>query len=252
MCDPALTDGCPPRVTSHAGIDALAHAIEAFTATRRESETPAELALSRVFVGKNALSDTFALEAIRRIGASLVRAVRNPGDRGARDNMAFGSLLAGFAFASAGTAAAHALQYPLGARTSTPHGLGIGILLPYTMEFNRPVRLPEFGAIASALDEGASRYGEDEDSIAAVELVATICSDIGIPRTLAELGLGVDDLDQIADQASGISRLIENNPRPLDKTDLRLILSAAWTGERTALTDDSSARFVRSKNGLGG
>ena len=122
ICDPDLTISCPPSLTAIAGADALTHAIEAFTAARRG--TDAELAQKHVFIGKSALSDHFALLAIRLLGRSLERAYTNGADEDARADVMMGALAAGCAFGTAGTAAAHAIQYPVGALTNTPHGLG--------------------------------------------------------------------------------------------------------------------------------
>jgi alcohol dehydrogenase class IV len=237
VCDPALTDGCPRTVTAHAGIDALAHAIEAFTAVRRDSESLTELPFARLFVGKNALSDTFALEAIRSIGRSLERAVHSPENTAARDGMAYGSLLAGLAFGSAGTAAAHALQYPIGARTGTPHGLGVGVLLPYAMEYNRSARVGELAAIATALGVGTAEIDDDAAASAAIDRVAGLAAAIGIPANTSELGVEADDLPGMADQAVTVTRLVENNARPLDRDSLLMLLKAAWSGDRAVLGD---------------
>ena len=127
VCDPELTLGCPPALTASAGADALSHAIEAFTAVRRP--VTSELATERVFVGKNELTDTYALLGVRLIAGSLQRAWSTPSDTTAREAMMLGATAGGFALGTAGTAAAHAIQYPVGAVTHTPHGVGVGALL---------------------------------------------------------------------------------------------------------------------------
>src|SRR5215218_2086993 len=191
VCDPELTLGCPPALTASAGADALSHVIEAFTAVRRP--VAAELATERVFVGKNELTDTFALLGVRLIAGSLHRAWSTPDDVQAREAMMLGATAGGFALGAAGTAAAHAIQYPVGAVTHTAHGLGVGALLPYVMEFNRPVRIPELAAIALAM--GAHPEATPEDlADQAIERVAVLLGSVGIPATLAELGLPADRL----------------------------------------------------------
>ena len=127
ICDPILSWTCPPRLTAIAGADALTHAIEAFTAYRREPN--ADLAQKHVFVGKNAFSDIFALKAISLIGRSLERACADGSDRRARSDLMQGALAAGCAFGTAGTSLAHAVQYPIGAVTHTPHGIGVAAVL---------------------------------------------------------------------------------------------------------------------------
>jgi alcohol dehydrogenase len=229
ICDPAFLRTCPPTVAAHSGMDALAHAVEAFTAIRRVGESPAELSGRRVFVGKNVLSDHFALTAVRAIGLALVRAVNDPDDE-ARAAMLYGSLTAGLAFATAGTGLAHALQYPIGARTNTPHGLGVAVVLPQVMRFNAEARGPELTAIAQALNSGIGAA----DAIGAVE---TLNARIGIPSTLEAIGVSHDDLDRIAHEALTITRLVENNPRPASASDLRTIVEESWRGHRRSVDD---------------
>lgn len=132
ICDPDLTLTCPPALTAIAGADALTHAIEAFTAGRR-APSP-ELAQRHVFIGKSALTDHFALLAIRLLGRSLERACHDGADEEARADVMLAAL-----------AAAHAIQYPVGALTHTAHGLGVATLLPYGW---RP-SLPSCGAPAA-------------------------------------------------------------------------------------------------------
>ena len=234
ICDPELTLGCPPALTASAGADALSHVIEAFTAVRRP--VTAALATERVFVGKNELTDTYALLGVRLIAGSLQRAWSSPDDMQAREAMMLGATAGGFALGTAGTAAAHAIQYPVGAVTHTPHGIGVGALLPYVMEFNRPARVPELAAIALAM--GASRDASLEDlADQAIDRVAALLASVGIPATLAELGLPHDRLRWTAEQAMGAERLVANNPRPLDVDALERIVRAAHAGDRAALRE---------------
>jgi alcohol dehydrogenase class IV len=232
ICDPLLTLSCPPSVTAHSGIDALAHAIEALMAVARPPDW--RLALERVAVGKNGLSDALALVAIREIGVALERAVRDGDDLGARTGMLYGSLAAGLAFANAGVAAAHALQFAVGARTGTPHGLGTGMLLPYVMAFNRPAREGALAQIAAAL-------APTEPSADAVELVHGIGLRIGLPAALSELDVPLDAIGAMAEQAAGIRRLADNNPRPLDAAACAAILRAAWHGDPSVLGERAAA-----------
>jgi alcohol dehydrogenase class IV len=230
ICDPELTRTCPPSVTAHSGIDALSHAIEAYMAVTRP---PAwELPLERVAVGKNALSDVLALAAVREIGAHLERAVADGDDMEARAGMLFGSLNGGLAFANAGVSAAHALQFAIGAATGTPHGLGTGLMLPYVMAFNRPVREPALAELAAALGEP----GGD-----AVAIVHALGLRVGLPARLADLELAEERLEAMGEQAAGIRRLAGNNPRPLDADSCTAILRAAWHGDPSLLGEVAAA-----------
>ena len=247
VIDPELTVGCPPSLTASAGADALSHVVEAFTAVRRPATTT--LATERVFVGKNELTDTFALLGVRLIAASLHRAWSDPGDMEAREAMMLGATAGGFALGSAGTAAAHAIQYPVGALTHTPHGVGVGALLPYVMEFNRPVRVHELAAVAVAM--GASPDATPEDlADDAIDRVATLLGSVGIPATLAEIGLPEDRLRWTAQQALGAERLVANNPRQLDVDALEHIVRAAHTGDRAALRDTSGPAPLTAQAGV--
>jgi len=231
VCDPELTVTCPPGVTAAAGADALSHAIEAFTAVRRPA-TP-ELSSERVFVGKNALTDAFALVGIRAVAAHLHRAVTQPDDLEARSGMALAALAGGYAFGTAGTAAAHALQYPIGALTHTPHGLGVGTLLPHVMAFNLPERTPELAEVARAM--GAGRPDDDEAALAqaGIDAVADLLTSVGVPADLAALGVAEDQLAWAAGESMSARRLVENNPRPLDEAGALEILRAAHAGSRS-------------------
>lgn len=225
ICDPELTLSCPPGLTAIAGADALTHAIEAFTSTRRDP-VPG-IAQQRVFVGKNVLSDHFALSAISLLWQGLQAACENGTDRVAREKVMLGATLAGLAFGAAGTAAAHAIQYPVGALTHTAHGLGVACLMPYVMTWNEPSIRPELAQIAAA-----TGLADADDVIPAL---AELFARIGIPVTLSDLGLVADRIDWVAEQSSGISRLIQNNPRPLNPQDMRRLVTAAHDGDRASL-----------------
>ena len=231
VCDPDLTLTCPPALTACSGADALTHAIEAFTALPREAD--ASTTLQHVFVGKNALSDHFALLAITSIWHALPRACRDGGDIQAREQLMLGSLAAGCAFGAAGTAAAHAIQYPVGNLTHTPHGVGVATLLPYVMELNRPFAVEAFARIARAL--GLPGDSEEALSKRLVDEVARLFADIGIPLTLKDLGLAQDRQDWTAESSLSAARLVKNNPRPLDLHAIQRITRAAFSGDRGAL-----------------
>lgn len=225
ICDPELTLSCPSALTAIAGADALTHAIEAFTAVRRPV-TPG-LTQERVFIGKNALSDQFALTAISLLWQGL-ESVCTAGDNlAARAQVMQGANFAGLAFGVAGTAAAHAIQYPVGALTHTAHGAGVACLMPWVMEWNRPM-------MGSELEQMATTMGL-ADSEAVIPAIAALFARIGIPPTLAKLGLAEEQLDWVAEQSCSIERLIQNNPRPLDRSDMRKLLDAAFTGNASLL-----------------
>lgn len=230
VCDPELTLSCPAGLTAVSGADALTHAIESFTAAARPI-TP-DLTVKNVFVGKNILSDAFGLLALQNIFKALRTAVKDGQNIQAREQMMLASLAAGCAFGTAGTAAAHAIQYPVGNETHTPHGMGVALLMPYVMEFNRPSCVAAFAQIGRAI--GLS--GTDEElSHKLIDEVVSLLKDIGIPATLKDLGLPEDKQDWTAESAINAARLVNNNPRKLDVDAMKAITRAAYSGDRAKL-----------------
>ena len=231
ICDPDLTLTCPPGLTAIAGADAMTHAIEAFTAARKSPSH--ELAQENVFIGKSALSDHFALYAIRLLGRSLEKAVADGSNEDARADVMMGALAAGCAFGTAGTAAAHAVQYPAGALTDTAHGMGVAAMLPYVMSYNRSASVSTFAEVGEAL--GLPVDGSPEEQAdAAIHEVSRLFAAIGITPTLAGLGLAADQIEWTCEQAIGIQRLIKNNPRPIDLAGMRQLVQAAFDGDLAA------------------
>jgi alcohol dehydrogenase len=228
IVDPALGVGAPPAVTAYAGIDALVHGVESFTASRR---VPAWSEQLPVFVGRNRFSSLLALESIRVIGESLRAAVSQPDELSPRVAMAWGSLLAGMAFGTGGTHLSHALQYPVGAATKTPHGMGTGLLLPYVMQACLPETVCELDEIASALGCGGVA-GTGGNAHSAISAVRSLAADIGIPRTLADIGVAREQLGRFAELALGVSRLAGNAALPPTRPLFDAILEAAYSGDR--------------------
>ena len=223
LVDPSLTVSCPPHVTAHSGMDALSHAIESFCARVPEDRSP-----RAIFVGKNPVSDSLAKQAIQLIAQSLHKAVTEPTNRQARENMAQASLLAGMAFSCAGTAAVHALQYPVGEATHTSHGLGNAVLMPAVLKAISKARVPELAFIARSLDPNLERVSDDAAAEQAPELVARLGESIQIPRGLGAIGMKREQLNEMAELASGIKRLLDNSPVPFDQDALLHILEEAY------------------------
>jgi alcohol dehydrogenase class IV len=210
----------------------LTHAIEAFTAIAREADPT--LPQKHVFVGKSALTDHFALLAIKLLGRSLESAYRDGSDEAARADVMMGAMAAGCAFGTAGTAAAHAIQYPVGALTHTAHGLGVATMLPYVMTYNLPAATTEIAQVGAALGLTEAGKTPKEMATATVAEISRLFAAIGIPATLADLGLPADNVGWTAEQALGIDRLIKNNPRPFDLDAMQRLVKAAHTGNLAA------------------
>lgn len=228
ICDPELTYSCPPGLTASAGADAVSHLVESFTAIQRPASSLAE---GRVFIGKNVISDSYARWGLGLLARALPTAYENPDDRQARSDVMLAANAGGYALGVAGTAAAHALQYPLGALTHTAHGIGVGVLLPYVMRYNATARVDEFAEIASIF--GLPVAGSSEvRALAGIHAVDRLLDRIGIPPTLKELGLAENQLRYVAEMGLKSARLVDNNPRPLDADALYEITRAAYFGDR--------------------
>jgi alcohol dehydrogenase len=236
VVDPELTYTCPATVTAHSGIDAFCHAVESYTA-RPRAHGPRDV-VEQVFLGRNPVTDHHALLAAERIARSLHRAVRDGGDTDARADMSYGSVLAGIAFSHAGNAAPHALQYPIGAATHTPHGLGVGLLLPYALTAARDVIGDRLATLAAVCGLEVADASETEAGDAFLSWLAGLLADIGIPASLAEIGVERADLPRYAEMACGVTRLVQNHPGLTDSASLTAILEAAWVGDPAHLRDD--------------
>jgi alcohol dehydrogenase class IV len=227
LVDPLLTVSCPPKVTADSGIDALTHAIEAYTAVDNAT-FPLPHGERSIYQGRHPFGDLFAEKAIALIGANLRRAVKGGSDLEAREGMALGATLAGLAFSNVGVALVHALEYPVGGATHCSHGAGNGLLLPYVMRFNLPQRQRELAAVARLLGEDTAGLSEAQTAERAISAVERLRADVGIPLRLRDLGVQEAQLRLFAEKAFGIKRILRVNPRPVTLDDLVGILQAAF------------------------
>lgn len=236
VVDPLLTVKCPPKVTADSGIDALSHAVEAYTAVDHD-EFLRRPGGETVYQGKNVMADYMASECVMLVGGYLRRAVENGDDLEAREKMALAATLGGLAFSNAGVALCHALEYPVGAAVHVSHGAGNGLLLPHVLRFNAPARTDEIAQLALWLDGPAalaSRDGEGvrerlDDPEAGIQAVARLAADIGIPARLRDLGVTEDMLPGFAGRAFAVKRLMRVNPRmPQSADELLAVYRAAY------------------------
>ncbi len=228
IVDPMLTVSCPPKVTAASGIDALTHAIEAYTAIDNEN-FPLPSGERTVYQGRHPLADVLAERAIELVGRHLRRAVENGNDLEAREGMALAAMLAGMAFSNVGVAVVHALEFALNQVAHTPHGVGCGLLLPYVMRFNAPARLTQTSRIAELLGEATSGLDAETAADRAITAVERLKSDIGIPASLSEVGVRADQVPEMAKAAFTVKRILRVSPRPVTQDDLELILQSAMS-----------------------
>ncbi|SFM57915.1 iron-containing alcohol dehydrogenase [Halopseudomonas yangmingensis] len=212
LLDADLTLGLPPAVTAATGIDAMVHAIEAYTSKLR----------------KNPLSDMLAREALRLLATNLDEAVHNGSNREARQAMLLGALLAGQAFANAPVAAVHALAYPLGGHFHIPHGLSNALVLPAVIAFNAPAAENLYAELAPLLVpdlQPGSNARLTEQLVAALAELSPRCQ---LPSRLRDAGVPEDSLPMLARDAMLQQRLLVNNPRALAEADALAIYRQAF------------------------
>ncbi len=227
IVDPELTMTCPPQVTADSGIDALTHAIEAYTAVEY-SQLDAKNGEPVAYEGCTPLGACLAEKAIELVGKHLATAVKEGLNPAAREGMALAATLAGLAFSHSAVALVHALEYPLGGVLHCSHGAGIGLLLPYVMRFNLPARTAAFARIAELLGEDVRGLSADADAELAVAAVEKLRAAIGIPQRIRDIGGKREQLPTLAAKAFAIKRLLAVNPRPSSEADLLGILEAAF------------------------
>lgn len=193
VLDADLTIGLPRHVTAATGIDAMVHAIEAYTSA----------------IEKNPVSDALALAGLKKLHGSIERACLDGSDVEAREDMLLGALLAGQAFANAPVGAVHALAYPLGGIFHVPHGLSNSLMLPPVLRYNAPSAEPLYTQLAAHLDlAGAST----DALVTEMERIAGV---VGIETRLSQVGVSHNDLPKLAEDAMKVERLLKNNPRPM-------------------------------------
>lgn len=205
IVDPELGLGVPPSVTAASGIDAMLHAVEAYTSTNA-----------------NPVSDVLGLRAIRLIHGSLERAWSDGRDLAARSAMAEGALLAGMAFANAGVTAVHAFAYPIGAEFHIPHGVANSLMMGVVLRFNADGAPARFAELADAL--GVPDRGDASATAhAVIDALVALARAVRIPEHLGGFGVTEADLPRLAAGVMKVTRLLANNPRPLSEADaLRL------------------------------
>ncbi len=202
LLDAELTLGLPPHVTAATGIDAMVHAIEAFTTKRL----------------KNPISDCLAKEALRLLSGSLHTAVKSGSDIEARENMLLGACLAGMAFTNAPVAGVHALAYPIGARFHVPHGLSNSLMLGSVMRFNLEHAHAMYAELGQIIKPGLQGSTLEQAS-QLVDFLAGLSGELGLPERLMDVGITAEDIEQLASDAMLQTRLLMNSPRDITLQD---------------------------------
>jgi len=206
ILDPKMTLGLPPAITASTGMDALCHAIECYTSKKG-----------------NPFSELLALKAITLLSRSIRKAFTHGSDIDARHNMLLGALYGGMCIATSSTTAVHALAYPLGGKYRMPHGVSNAILLPYVMRFNSVGNAGKFRDMALAMGLDVTHLSAEDAATAMIEELFALNRDLEIPADLKRWHISAADLDTLVEGAAKVTRLLDNNPRPMSKDDIRAI-----------------------------
>jgi len=213
VLDPNLTVSMPPHVTAMTGIDAFTHAIEAYVSNQA-----------------HAVSDLYALQALELISVNLGKAYAHGGNLEARSNMLLGSLLAGKALATAGVGLVHAMAYPLGGLYGVPHGLANAVLLPYVLHYNIIGAPEKYAVVADLMGCDTDGLSDRDAAQQVVDAVFNLNMDVGIPASLADLGVEEKMIPKMAEIALTVTRPVENNPRRPTRDEVIEVYKAAMEG----------------------
>ncbi|AMO69025.1 iron-containing alcohol dehydrogenase [gamma proteobacterium BDW918] len=210
LLDARLTLGLPPAVTAATGIDAMVHAIEAYTSKRL----------------KNPISDALAKDALRLLAANIHTACEHGNNIQARENMLLGACLAGMAFANAPVGGVHALAYPVGARFHVPHGLSNSLMLGPVLHFNMSEAEALYAELAEVVYPAASGSSFRRATML-IEYLQNLPAELGIATRLSDVGISEQDVDSLAADAMKQTRLLINNPREISLADATALYKEA-------------------------
>ena len=212
VLDAGLTLGLPAHVTAATGIDAIVHSVEAYTSARL----------------KNPLSDALAREALRLLAANLLKAIEEPRNVEARSAMLLGAHLAGLAFANAPVAGVHALAYPLGGIHHLPHGLSNALMLRVVLQHNSEAARELYSELAPILLPECEGQGSQARCAALIDRLDGLVTASGLRPRLRDHGILESDIPLLAKEAMKQTRLLVNNPCPIEEDDARRLYEAAW------------------------
>lgn len=201
ILDAELTLGMPPHVTAAPALDAMVHAVEAYTSRTR----------------KNPISDALALKALQLLGKNFDTVLQNGANIQARSDMLLGAMMAGMAFVNASVGAVHALSYPLGAKFHVPHGHSNALVMGPVFRFNIPAAKREYAELAAILLPGRNFNSDEDAADAFVDRLEGMLTGSGLQTRMSELGVTDADIPAMAKEVTEqIARLIATNPRDMN------------------------------------
>ena len=212
VLDPHLTIGLPRGVTAATGIDAIVHAIEAYTSARL----------------KNPISDALAREALRLLTTNLLTACTQPENLEARECMLLGAHLAGLAFSNAPVAGVHALAYPLGGLHHLPHGVTNALMLRHVLQHNSEAAREHYAELAPIVVPDCEAEGSQARTAMLIDRLDQLVHESGIATRLRDYGIDISEAPTLAREAMKQTRLLVNNPCEITEADAQRLYEAAW------------------------
>ncbi len=204
ILDAELTLGLPKKTTAATGVDAMVHAIEAYTSGVR----------------KNSASDGLALQAMSLLFSNIHRVMDDGSDINARHAMLNGSMLAGLAFANATVGAVHALAYPIGGLFHVSHGGSNAVVLAPVMRFNLPVAARHYAEIARFVMPKLSESSDDVAANTLIDTLGKLVPAVGLEDRLSDFGIAPKDVSALCDGALRQARLLSYNIRSINSDDI--------------------------------
>lgn len=212
MLDPGLLLGLPGHITAETGVDAMVHAIEAYTSK----------------IKKNPLSDQLAIGALGLLSKHLPLSYHHGQNIEHRAGTLLGAMLAGQAFANAPVAGVHALAYPLGGIFHISHGLSNALMLPHVLRFNLDSATTLYGELADVLIPNQSGQSAQHKAASLISYIEVFCQGIGLNQRLRDFAITHSDLPTLAKAAMEQTRLLQNNPKSITFNDALDIYQQAW------------------------
>lgn len=212
VLDPQLTVGLPRGVTAATGIDAIVHAVEAYTSARL----------------KNPISDALAREALRLLTTDLLTACDDPANVAAREAMLLGAHLAGLAFSNAPVAGVHALAYPLGGLHHLPHGVSNALMLRHVLQHNAEAARDHYAELAPIIVPECEAEGSQARAAMLIDRLDALVRESGIAPRLRDYGIDIAEAPLLAREAMKQTRLLVNNPCEISEADAQRLYEAAW------------------------
>jgi len=216
VLDPELTLNLPRDITAATGIDAMVHAIEAYTSINQNN---------------NPISKLLAIESLKLLGTSIETAVFDGHNIEARSNMLLGSMMAGQAFANSPVSAVHALAYPIGGIFHIPHGLSNSLILPHVLKFNsiNPKACEQYAFLAPFIFKDINLKTNNQIICNEfIERLEKLSSLLKIPSKLRDIDIPKEACAKMAKESMKQTRLLVNNPREVTEEDAFNIYNAAW------------------------